>query len=714
MGDLLFNISCLLSVRNISAVIASDTRKHENSEIEFRKQIILLQNEIHGLNSITNTTRITDVDYVCGDLGGNPASDAPAEEGKCESCEGEIEELRSLVESLRRKLKGSMANEMATAGELIKLRAVLISTNSKHDAECAKLAVWTAAVETSGAAEAEAVGVARGEPVTGTMMSPALYGELSSNDTVANAVFLQSKIDLLMEELRVAHKSYEVLLAEAESKDAELDALRVERTQVAAGLCEILSQNEKLTSACAELRRTMSEREKESNRRHATNSSTAHAESESDVIKDLRIQLSIKRISENGLLLREMQDLQEEVRSLQQENSLLTDLQESVKIGGAKYAELSMSKSTLEDSLVLSNSTVATLTGEAEILKVLVVDLFRNIPSNKCPETVSLRRRITDLKIKIEPEKTVEDQERKFQNDLESSDSGPENSIIESDIEKQILGSEEEVMRMKERREGLKKSKLLIHDSSDKVEGMGVSRRREIAALRALNRDLEERLLTAERLLVAAEAKAAERAESSEEEEEDEDERCCMFKDRTEHLSRDGSKGTERSADSLHDKDALYIDGNRDRDRVLSTALSHPTSHAHPRSTDSATSCSDQGRDSQLVQRIFALENAAEMEKRKFEGRIRILLKLSGMYDSTYSNFIAGSDHSDDRWKEVVRAQSDLERKKVMTLKTILMRFTSKLTADEVDELEDCGVILAPRSRPRNRGLNLGSALCFV
>jgi hypothetical protein len=716
-------ISNQLSSRNISAVIAADTRKHEDSVFELRKKIDLMQSEIEGLTSASNTAQRGDVDYIYSDLDCLEALNVSADEVKGESSGEDPEELRSVVESLRRKLKDSMSNEMTTASELTRLQAILMSSNKKREADCAESSVRKVALGdiSSAAVVTEAAAVSRmGSSLTVLMGSETTEDtDHNSKDKDASVASLLAKIEVLADELTVAHKSQEALVAVVSSRDAELAALKEERSQVTVGLSEILSKNENLTSVCAQLRRTLGEREKESGRPTPSGTDTA-ATAESEVIKDLQIELAIKRVSENSLLLREMQELQEEVNALQQEKSLTNDLASSLKIAGEKYAELATSKMKVENSLEASNRTVVSLAGDVEVLRALVTDLYRKISPDKTSEITDLRRRMTEAKIKFNTEIEKEDLDRTFQSDAESWDGdlrvssrttsvdlGPDDTIAELDIEKLILESEEELMRVKEKRVGFKQSKHLRRECTDTVgeKSASAGRKREIAALLAQNHHLEDKLLESEseRMVLTSEARAAERAGCAEKEKET----ARMPRD------RDRSYDSPRSADR-HDSDALYIREDcvaspTDPDPADSTCSS--TDHDHDQ-----YEYQEREQDSHLVERIFALENSAEVEKRKFEGRIQILLKASGMYDSTYSNFIAGTDHSDDRWREVVRAQSDIERKKVMTLKTCLMRFSSKLTSDEVDELEDYGVVLAPRSKPRSRngGLNLGSALCFV
>lgn len=709
-----------LSARNIAALIAADTRKHEDSVYEFRKKIDLLQSEIEGLTSASNTAQRGDIDYIYGDEESFEAQNIAADEGLGESNSEELEELRSLVESLRRKLKDSMSNEMTTASELTRLQAILMASK-KREADCAVMALRTAAIEDiSGAAveaDTEAAAVSRMSSDHTILMgseTSVLTGH-NGTDKDKDTASLLARIVELTDELAIAHKSQGVLEAVVSSRDAELAALKEERSQVTAGLSEILSQNEKLTSVCDELKRTISEKEREKEFHRHTSNGIGASTAESEAIEDLQIQLAIKRVSENSLLLKEMQDLREEVDALQHEKSLNTDLAVSLTIAGEKYAELFAAKTKVENSLEASNRTVVSLAGDVEVLRELVTDLYRKVAPDKTVEITDLRRRMTDAKIKFDSEIDNEDLDGAFHSDVESwdedlrvssrstsADLGPVDSTGELDIEKLILESEEELLRVKEKRVGFKQSKLLRRDCTDKVgeKSASVSRKREIAALIAQNFQLEDKLFKSEseRLLLTVGVRAAESGGSAENE--------------TDRQPIDRSYDSPRPADP-HNRDALYIGedcaASSDPDPADSTCSS--TDHDQDQDRDQ-----DRDQESHLVERIFALENSVEVEKRKFEGRIQILLKATGMYDSTYSNFIAGTDHSDDRWKEVVRAQSDIERKKVMTLKTCLMRFSSKLTADEVDELEDYGVVLAPRSNPRsrNRGLNLGSALCFV
>lgn len=719
-------------------MIAADTRKHEASVNELRMKINLMQSEIEGLTPAVNTAQRGESDCICSDVQSLDTVNTPADVGKGELSDEDPEELRSLVESLRRKLKDSMSNEMTTASELTRMQAVLIASNKKREAESAEMAVRMAAVEDISVAavevevEAEAAAVSRTSSgltiLMGTESTEPINQNCHYKNKNANIASLHAEIGALTDDLTEAHRSQEVLVAVVSSRDAELAELKEDHSKVAAELTEILSQNEKLTSVCAELRRTISEREKKSDGR--TPNSTGAAGAESELIADLQIQLAIKRVSENSLLLREMQELQEEVNDLQQEKSLNNDLAASLKIAGEKYAELAAAKIKLESSLEASNRTVVSLAGDIEVLRALVTDLYRNVSPDESVEFTNLRRRMTDAKINFKNETDNEDQERRFQSNLESwygdlrvtsrptsVDLGPDDSIAELDIEKLILESEEELVRVKEKRVGFKQYKLHRRECTDKVveKSASAGRKREIAALLAQNCELEDKLFKSEsaRLLLTSEATASKRAGGAEKE--------------TDRLAGYSSHDSPLPT-SLLERDALYIRGDfvaspadpdPDPDPADSTCSSvdhnhdqyHDQYHDHDQYEDH-----DGDQESLLVERIFSLENSAEVEKRKFEGRIQILLRASGMYDSTYSNFIAGTDQSDERWKEVVRAQSDIERKKVMTLKTCLMRFSSKLTADEVDELEDYGVVLAPRlnSRTRNKGLNLGSALCFI
>jgi hypothetical protein len=100
-----------------------------------------------------------------------------------------------------------------------------------------------------------------------------------------------------------------------------------------------------------------------------------------------------------------------------------------------------------------------------------------------------------------------------------------------------------------------------------------------------------------------------------------------------------------------------------------------------------------QSKISSFIERIIELEDGQEMELIQHEEQIVNLLKASGIYHkSGYDKNNRQNNH--DLWIDLFRVQLDDERIKIQTLKTIMMRFSDRLTKADNSVLLDAGIVL--------------------
>lgn len=106
-----------------------------------------------------------------------------------------------------------------------------------------------------------------------------------------------------------------------------------------------------------------------------------------------------------------------------------------------------------------------------------------------------------------------------------------------------------------------------------------------------------------------------------------------------------------------------------------------------------------QSKISNFIERIIELEDEQELEIMRHEDQIIGLLKASGIYHkSGYDRNNRANNH--DLWMDLLRVQFDDERIKIRTLKTIMMRFSDRLTKADNNMLLDAGIILVESGQP--------------
>jgi hypothetical protein len=106
-----------------------------------------------------------------------------------------------------------------------------------------------------------------------------------------------------------------------------------------------------------------------------------------------------------------------------------------------------------------------------------------------------------------------------------------------------------------------------------------------------------------------------------------------------------------------------------------------------------------QSKITNFIERIIELEDEQESEIMQHEDQIISLLKASGIYHkSGYDRNNRPNNH--DLWMDLLRVQLDDERIKIRTLKTIMMRFSDRLTKADNNMLLDAGIILVESGQP--------------
>ncbi len=122
--------------------------------------------------------------------------------------------------------------------------------------------------------------------------------------------------------------------------------------------------------------------------------------------------------------------------------------------------------------------------------------------------------------------------------------------------------------------------------------------------------------------------------------------------------------------------------------------------------------------------KMVELENELEDERDRHDRQLVGVLQAAGLYDPVIQEQLKSDPDADiaEDIAALFNRRQDEERVKVMTLKSVLMRFAHKLHVDELADLEDAGVILVAEGgagagegagKASRKSINFGSALCM-
>ena len=626
----------VLIFRNFAAVRIADMRKHEDAVNAYSSKVLALEAEIESLNTSKQISLLLNSEVESGSDTMNVIDDSKQ---KREQETVEYEEnirLKKEIEVYQQKLKASMASEIGSATEVIRLQALVSSTLRTVETDNV-----TAANKALLLVEANADEV------------KSLNAELSHE-----------------RELKVG------LELQLTRNKADMELLNNNKIKALTDLKAVVIEKERLESSRAHLLSVISTMGKEA------------ALSECETIKDLRVQLSINRVSQNTLLLDEISVLESEIDRLQDIEAMsakvsvtlkdmqieLTELKKEKNIIAKELTELKKEKNVLEKELGSARNTVTALEGKLESMTspvspsmTLTSQRNHELPANTDQNNVENNHQLRA------DEGLSGCAGRNDSIDAVLSAFEAEEHLNESDIEKQIIQAEEDIIRVKEKRvefQQYKHSKRFSQAAGNEKE---VMKRNESSSLSLISNTLLDSEVSQLELNIPAMHGTQQSAQRNK---------------KNLHLISDlGPKGG--LIDDL--TDSTYFDCGTHSPKSLTMTV----------------------QDVHDV-RDVAIAGNMSTEKSVCQRRMRSLLRSLGMNEHTYSKFMSCNDHSDEKWDDIVRILSDSERKKFMILRSCLIRFSAKLTPSEIDDLEDCGIVLGPRISPRKMGLNLGSALCFA
>lgn len=548
-------------------------------------------------------------------------------------------QIKKKVETYQLKLKTSMANEISSATEVIRLQALMSTTLQT--------------IETN---------------------------KFKASDKAIQLVKLNAdEVQRLIVELANERESKAALELQLTRNTAEIKQLNDEKIKATSSFKEMLSEKETLEINRAHLLSTISTMSKEA------------ASSECETIKDLRVQLSINKLSQNNLLLDEIQVLESELDRLHDVEVVGLKASSALKDSQKELFDLKKAKNVLWKELGSTQNTVTTLKEQIKILseqkekqiQVVSTHNSQNNSENHANRNGHHQTQSDDSKLNgcADRNHRIDDLLGTFEDE----------NLNEFEIEKLILEAKEDVLRVKEKRtefQQYKQSKRFsLAAGNDKEKEKEMSRRK----------DNGSPLLDSNIHI-------------------DTDTIQC----KTNILPLQGANQGSNQGSNHHVKAPLLIPGldpsgclNLNSSSTDSTYF-HFTTHSTTSATSTAATASTSATASATNGHIVAADGSLNTEKSIFEKRMCSLLKSLGINEHIYTNFLSYNDQSDEKWNDIVRMLSDNERKKIMIVRGCLIRFSSKLTPSEIDELEDIGIVLGPRSSPRKMGLNLGSALCFA
>ena len=643
--------------------------------------------------------------------------------GKIVDVTNEIEELKSTIICESSPIQ-SEADNANTTNEIATNDAV-------KDSEC-DIALLAAAAAAAAAAELaevrESCRVLKDELEQKEIEIKTLNGKTDALNSDLNAVSV-AESDLRNEKaemtarLTVSHHSQELMaadtavmrndLTEARGKystleekcsaqDKKLSEERTEHGQLKDEMHELQRQHVELESLCAHQKSVIADNE----RNRAI--SVADGVVEADVLKELRVQLTIKKLSEDSVLLGEIKELEDEVARLSNVDERNEQLLLSLSEAKGRISRLITEKEDITGHhLASSERLIESHCADISKLEEVILDIYREMLNIHTEHGFieKIQNKMTAANIGWE---VITYNKGDFLHLIEwdsSSTSSPVPNTAEeghdiADIDRLIMESDEALLRVKEKRGEFKQSRQSKRVALDKLgsgKERGLSRKRGAPLEHAMRNELKEDLFKSDHDPIVEEVQGDVQAVS----------RGVTHSDSDEHnpfrlhcVGAAHCSAFDRSILEMQNSAHLIAE---EKERECASDGPH----------DDPSRSSGRGDLSGLVERSNISISAAAA-KQKFENRTKLLLKSLGMCNDTYSNFMACTDQTDEKWEEAVRIHSDAERKKMMTLKSCLMRFSSKLTPDELYDLEDFGIFLAPRGGQRNSGLRLGSALCFV
>ena len=555
--------------------------------------------------------------------------------------EEENSQIKKKVETYQLKLKTSMANEISSATEVIRLQALMSTTLQT--------------IETD---------------------------KFKASDKAIQLVKLNAdEVQRLTVELANERESKAALQLQLTRNTAEIKQLNDEKIKATTSFNGILFEKKSLEMNRAQLLSTISTMNKEA------------ASSECETIKDLRVQLSINKLSQNNLLLDEIQVLESEIERLHDVEVVGLKASSALKDSQKELLDLKKAKNVLWNELGSTQNTVTILKEQIKILSDQKVKQKEVVSShNSYSQNNGENHAHGHHQTQSDDSKLNGCTNRNHRID-ELLSTFEDDNLNEFEIEKLILEAKEDVLRVKEKRtefQQYKQSKrfsLAAGNDMDKEKEKEMSRRKDNGSP-----------LLDSNILIGT------------------DTIQCKHN----ILPLQGANQSSNQGSNHNIKAPSFnpdLDPSRDLNQNSSSTDStyfHFTTHSTTSATSTAASTSTSATASATNGHIIAADGRLNTEKSIFEKRMCSLLKSLGINEHIYTNFLSHNNQSDEKWNDIVRMLSDNERKKIMIVRGCLIRFCSKLTPSEIDELEDIGIVLGPRSSPRKMGLNLGSALCFA
>ena len=492
-----------------------------------------------------------------------------------------------------------------------------------------------------------------------------------------------------------------ILEENSRAQEKELSDMRTEQSRLKDKMEKMQHQHDELESLCATQKSVIADNERQ-------RAPPAADVAESDVLKELRVQLTIKKLSEDAILLGEIKELEDEVARLYNIEELNKQLLSSLSDAKGETSRLIREKEDITENYLASSQRLdASYCAEVKKLEGVVLDVYKEILGIQTEKEFieKVQNRMTAANIRWED---ASHRDGDFLHLIDCEPSSGSSTVPNlngegqgmSDIDRLIIESDEALLRVKEKRDEFHQSQQFKRITMDKMgsgKEKGSCRKRETSLQHAMKNELTEDLFKSKVDPLVTEGRTV--SESAPHTENAEhvpfrlhcvgEATCKAFDQSVLEVVQNSTRlmYEEKEKEKGSTSDGEHTDLTRDESRVGQSGLMEITS---------------------------IMDICAAAEKQKFENRTKLLLKSLGMFDDAYSNFMSCSDQTDEKWEEAVRIHSDAERRKMMTLKSCLMRFSAKLTPDELYDLEDFGIFLAPRGSQRNSGLRLGSALCFV
>ena len=556
-------------------------------------------------------------------------------------------QIKKKVETYQLKLKTSMANEISSATEVIRLQALMSTTLQTIETDKFKASDKAIQLVKLNADEVQRLTI-----------------ELANEREIKAALDLQLR-----------------------KSTTEIKQLNDEKIKATNNFKEMLIEKENLEIHRAHLLSTISTMSKEA------------AVSECETIKDLRVQLSINKLSQNNLLLDEIQVLEIEVDRLLDVEVASVKASSTLKDAQKELLDLKKAKNILLKELGSAQNTVTNLKDQLKILS------GQKNKQNQAVSTHNSQNDSENHQTQSNDSKLNDCADRNHKIDDLLSTSEDEN-LNEFEIEKLILEAKEDVLRVKEKRTEFQQYKQSKRFSL--AAGNDKEKEKEKEKEISRRKDNGSPLLDSNIFI-----------------------KTDTIQCKGSFLPLQGANQTLNQGCSNHNIKAPVLIPDLDPSGGLNLNLNlnspstdstyfhfttHSTTSATSPSTAASTSTSTSTTSATTNGHIVAVDGRhnTNTEKSIFEKRMCSLLKSLGINEHIYTNFLSYNDQSDEKWNDIVRMLSDNERKKIMILRGCLIRFSSKLTPSEIDELEDIGIVLGPRSSPRKVGLNLGSALCFA